>query len=752
MTRKRQKHTSQLLHTTPSNASDSQGHIFDRKLARRDAKQLGLHKADLPNSIKEVIATLNEAGFEAYIVGGGVRDALLGLKPKDFDAVTNATPNQVKEVFGKRCRIIGRRFLLCHVYSGRDMIEVATFRAPPKDNNHLTEDGMIMRDNVWGDIFQDVVRRDFSINAMYYQPLEGFVYDFCGGFADIQSKTIRLLGDTQKRIEEDPVRLLRALRFKAKLGFEFDDALEQQFNEKNWALLSQVSPHRLYDETQKMFTGGYLTPLLPLLFDYKAFEALVFYPPTMITPLIDQVTANTDKRIGQGKSINPAFFYAALLWENYLFLLDKFKKNSPFSDAQIQAANKVMDKQRPHTAMPKFAEQFIKDIWLMQPRLAEPRRKNLQKLFENPRFRAGFDFLMLREQVEAKTRALSAELGQAVTLDSESTNGMGHWWAWFQTLNAKQQQKAIDEFDLQAVRLRFANFVHNDASITPSRDDMAANHQSTNRRERRAEKRFTERGQKSHLTEQEQQEKDQLQLLSLANDTPSNNEPAQPLWGTPFNHQVADTEVIAPRFATNLANDFDKDNDVSSPKNNRRKTSNAKRTHDRSDSSERRPKSDRQTKAFGQVANAVPAIRKRRVPSSDLSVIERRHIEEDTVNLTAQEEKVTESLLVSVQVDSENANKPIPKKRTRKAKISESVEPVAKVKTVENEKPIATAETSKPKRTPRIRKKAVEQVTEKLADDVKVLANDESKTKKPPAKRTRKKVIKTDVKAEGDEK
>ena len=160
-------------------------YVLDRQSARRDAKKLGLNKADLPNSIKEVISTLTQAGFEAYIVGGGVRDALLGLKPKDFDAVTNATPNQIKEVFGKRCRIIGRRFQLCHVYSGRDMIEVATFRAPPKDNNHLTEDGMIMRDNVWGDIYQDVVRRDFSINALYYQPFDDIVYDFCGGLNDI---------------------------------------------------------------------------------------------------------------------------------------------------------------------------------------------------------------------------------------------------------------------------------------------------------------------------------------------------------------------------------------------------------------------------------------------------------------------------------------------------------------------------------------------------------------------------------------
>lgn len=749
MTKKRQKNTSFSSQHHPL-----QTQVLDRKLARRDAKQLGLNKADLPNSIKEVIATLNEAGFEAYIVGGGVRDSLLGLKPKDFDAVTNATPNQIKEVFGKRCRIIGRRFLLCHVYSGRDMIEVATFRAPPKDDSHLTEDGMIMRDNVWGDISQDVVRRDFSINAMYYQPLEGFVYDFCGGLNDIKTRTIRLLGDTQKRVEEDPVRLLRALRFKAKLGFHFDDALEAQFNPQNWALLKQVSPHRLYDETQKMFTGGYLTPLLPLLFDYKAFNALLFYPPSLITPLIDQVTVNTDKRIGQGKSINPAFFYAALLWENYLYLLDKFKKNTPFVEAQSQATNKVMDKQRPHTAMPKFAEQFIKDIWLMQPRLAEPRKKNLMKLFENPRFRAGFDFLMMREQVEAKNRALSAELGQAVTLDNESTNGMGHWWAWFQTLNAKQQQKAIDEFDINAVRLRFANLVNGDNAVSHT------NHAQPNqRRERRAEKRLAERGKKSYLTEQEQQEKNQLQMLSLANDTSNNNEPAQPLWGTPFNHQVAETETIAPVVAAeiNERQTIDDSNAQGLPKRTRNE----------------RKKTNRDERLATQIAHQIPTTRKRRVPSSDLSVIEQRELAEQTAETLKKEPTATDKKAEKVASPTlPIADTPIPKKRTRKKVVETENAETVKTENVTAEKKLAkkpavkkpatqkasvkqvkadkvTVETNqavesvKPKRTPRPRKKAVQSVDNVAENTVTTVTETLEPVAKPPVKRTRKRSVKT---------
>ena len=406
-------------------------------MAERAAKQLELNKSELPNSITEVIATLTRAGFDAYIVGGGVRDTLLGLRPKDFDAVTDAKPHEIKDVFGKRCRIIGRRFQLAHVYSGRELIEVATFRGPPTSDANTNQDGMILRDNVWGDIKQDFSRRDFSINALYYQPLKGVVHDFCGALEDIDNKIIRLLGHAPVRIEEDPVRLLRALRFKAKLGFEFDEALSDQFHDGNWALLEQISPHRLYDETQKMFTGGYLVPLLPLLFESGAIDSLIIYPPSEPSALVKQVAINTDKRIAAGKSINPAFFYAALLWENYLHQLAKAKKrNMPFAEAQMHAAGKVIDRQRIKTAIPKFAEQFIRDIWVLQPKLAAPRSKQIVQLSEHPRFRAGFDFLLLREQC-----------GDAEHPLSESTNGMGDWWQTYQTLSEQDQEQAVDEFD-----------------------------------------------------------------------------------------------------------------------------------------------------------------------------------------------------------------------------------------------------------------------------------------------------------------
>lgn len=398
------------------------------------AKSLNLKKKSLPHSIIEVVGTLKRAGFEAYIVGGGVRDSLLGLQPKDFDAVTDARPHEIKAIFGGRCRIIGRRFQLVHVYSGREMIEVATFRAPPKDDLHTTDEGMLTRDNVWGTIEQDFARRDFSINALYYQPIDGQVLDFCEAFEDIQNKNLRLLGDASVRIEEDPVRLLRALRFKAKLGFKFDDDLKKQFHEKNWALLEQVSAHRLYDETQKMFSGGYLSNLLPLLFEYGAMPSLMNYPDDTPSKLVAAVAKNTDDRLAMGKSVNPAFFYAALLWGNYLHQLDKLKKRGlPFHEAQLKAAERTMIAQRVKTAIPKFAEQFITEIWLLQPKLANPRIREIANLERSSRFRASFDFLQLRELYDDHPL-------------SESTNEMAVWWQAYQLSNVDQKLAMIEEF------------------------------------------------------------------------------------------------------------------------------------------------------------------------------------------------------------------------------------------------------------------------------------------------------------------
>lgn len=403
-------------------------------VTRHEAQALSLQKGALPHSIVEVVGTLQRAGFEAYIVGGGVRDSLLGLAPKDFDAVTDARPHEIKAIFGGRCRIIGRRFQLAHVYSGRELIEVATFRAPPKDDTHTTDEGMLTRDNVWGTIEQDFARRDFSINALYYQPIKGEVLDFCDALGDVSSKTLRLLGDAAVRIEEDPVRLLRALRFKAKLGFEFDDSLAAQFHPQNWALLEQVSAHRLYDETQKMFGGGYLAPLLPLLFEHGAIDSLMTHAPNEPSALMTAVAVNSDKRIQAGKTVNPAFFYAALLWGNYLHQLAKFKKRGvPFYKAQLKAAEKTIDEQRAKTAIPKFAEQFISEIWILQPKLVNPRVREMANLERLPKFRAAFDFLVLRESFDDHPL-------------TEPTLDMGAFWQAYQEANLAQKAQMITDF------------------------------------------------------------------------------------------------------------------------------------------------------------------------------------------------------------------------------------------------------------------------------------------------------------------
>lgn len=422
------------------------------KAKQHTAKQLGLYRQNLPHSIIEIIATLTRAGFEAYIVGGGVRDSLLGLAPKDFDVVTNARPHEVKDVFGGRCRIIGRRFQLAHVYSGREMIEVATFRAPPKDDGNATNDGMIIRDNVWGDIYQDFARRDFSINALYYEPLKDSVQDFCGAMGDIKSKTLRLLGVASKRIEEDPVRLLRALRFKAKLGFEFDKALAKQFHKDNWALLEQVSAHRLYDETQKMFTGGYLAPLLPLLYQYGAMPSLLSDAGDKPTPLMMSVAYNTDERVAAGMGANPAFFYAVLLWERYLINLQKLSKKIPFYDAEIKAAARTIDKQRHKTAIPRFAEAFISDIWLLQSKLVNPKPAQVESLIKHPRFRAGYDFLLARQ--------VSGE-------SSKTTGDMGSWWREYQIFDEKARQIIVEQLNGKKRRNRkkTAQSGQNDAEL-----------------------------------------------------------------------------------------------------------------------------------------------------------------------------------------------------------------------------------------------------------------------------------------------
>ena len=401
------------------------------------ASTLGLNETMVSAAILDVIDTLMRAGFKAYIVGGGVRDLLLGLRPKDFDAVTDATPAQIRDVFGKRSRIIGRRFELAHVYSGREMIEVATFRAPPRHTS-ATASGMITRDNNWGTIQQDYVRRDFTINAMYYQPREGVVLDFTHAVEDIKNKMLTLQGNPTVRFEEDPVRMLRTLRFAAKLEFEINSNITQILTPALTQLLLEVSPHRIYDETQKMFTGGHLAPLLPLLVQYHVWNRLFIDVSAKLTPLIKKAAENTDSRIAVGKSINPAFFYAVLLWEPFLARVKELiASGSPHSIAWTQAGLDVLRRQSKHTAIPRFSEMFIREVWELQPRLEQPKPRQVPALAAHPRFRAGFDFLLMREQT-----------------GDTSVGTMGQWWHDYQTLSNDQRERAIADLNRLQQRLQ----------------------------------------------------------------------------------------------------------------------------------------------------------------------------------------------------------------------------------------------------------------------------------------------------------
>ena len=409
------------------------------------ASKCGLSTAQLPSSILDVIDALTKAGYEAYIVGGGVRDLMLGLNPKDFDAVTNATPSQVKEVFGRRCRIIGRRFELAHVYSGRELIEVATFRAPPK-KAVTSAAGMILRDNNWGTIEQDFARRDFSINAMYYQPRKGIVLDFCNAYEDIKAKKLSLLGDPMLRFEEDPVRMLRTLRFAAKLNFSIDQSILDVFTPEAAQLLRDVSPHRLYDESQKLFTMGYLNRVMPMLIEFEIWHQLFADIQPIITPFIERAAKNTDQRISIGKTINPAFFYAVLLWKPFLERCEFYaKKGVVAAEARAQAGLDVLKRQATRTVIPRFAETFIREVWEMQTRLLNPKPQQIEALSGHARFRAGFDFLLLREKSGDQT-----------------TQGMGVWWDTYQTLSTDEKERAIADYNRQRAKGRRKGAVQED--------------------------------------------------------------------------------------------------------------------------------------------------------------------------------------------------------------------------------------------------------------------------------------------------
>lgn len=379
-------------------------------------EQHGINQSAISRNALKVIDRLNEGGFNAYIVGGGVRDLLLGHEPKDFDVATDALPEEVKHLF-RNCRLIGRRFRLAHVHFGRDIIEVATFRANTGNGTgeRRLEDGRLVRDNVYGGIEDDALRRDFTINALYYEPRANRVLDFTGGFDDLKSGLLRLIGDPKRRFREDPVRMLRAARFCAKLGFRLEPEIERLIPREG-ELLGDISPARLYDEILKLFLTGHALQSFEQLRHLRLFEHL--FPDTDASlqgedegyprTLISRAMANTDKRVEQGKPVIPAFLFAALLWDPARLKAEQLMDEGMGErEALEEAADWLMARQVKCTAIPKRASWPMREIWFLQPRLRKRQGKGVLRLVGHPRFRAAYDFLLLRAETDDSLRELA---------------------------------------------------------------------------------------------------------------------------------------------------------------------------------------------------------------------------------------------------------------------------------------------------------------------------------------------------------
>ena len=352
---------------------------FDKKLLDKDALK--------------VVKTIHKAGFEVYLVGGCVRDLLLGLEPKDFDIATNAKPEQVHKLF-KRSRLIGRRFRLVHVmFSARKFIEVATFRS---GQVQTAKSGVIVRDNCYGSLEDDVVRRDFNINALYYDIHKHEVIDYVGGLKDLEVKEIHIIGEAKLRFSEDPVRMIRAIRFSEKLGAELSDEVKSCILDQA-SLLSNISPARLYEECIKLFHNEYSFGVYEQLEKYGLLKHL--FKQTQKNEFIKKALLNTAARIKQNKPVTPVFLFAVFLWQaqNERFVMIK-KKQRSFYLAMTQASEEVIINQIKQVSLPKWLTARIKDIWIMQSKLEKMHPKKVDDLLQNPRFRMAYDFLLLRSQ------------------------------------------------------------------------------------------------------------------------------------------------------------------------------------------------------------------------------------------------------------------------------------------------------------------------------------------------------------------
>lgn len=397
-----------------------------------------------PNALK-VLYRLKDAGYDAYLVGGCIRDLLLGLQPKDFDVVTNAKPEEIKQVF-RNCRLIGRRFRLAHVVFGREVIEVATFRGhhsgvdDEEDSSKiasLSDHGQILRDNVYGTIEEDAERRDFSVNALYYSIKDFAIYDFANGMQSIAERRIELIGDPETRYREDPVRMLRAIRFATKLNMQIAPDTARDIPELA-VLLKNIPAPRLFDELVKMWLAGKGFDNFMLMRELKVFKVLLPQlekllkqePEGKAFQLVTRALQDTDQRVAQDKPVTPAFVFAAMLWypvevrAQTLLIESGLNEN----DALSIAMTEVLDDVQRSIAIPKRFSLAMRDIWILQSRLPKRAGRRAFKLMEQNKFRGAFDFLQLRA---------AAEGGELTAL--------ANWWQSFQFTDEAGKLQLINQ-------------------------------------------------------------------------------------------------------------------------------------------------------------------------------------------------------------------------------------------------------------------------------------------------------------------
>jgi len=393
--------------------------------------QHGIGRDAISHGARKVCEGLQSHGYVAYVVGGAVRDLLLGLRPKDFDVATDAYPEEVHRLF-RRSRMIGRRFKLVHVMFGGETVEVSTFRARTaaepdehgRDENDerdhvVDEHGRVLRDNIYGTREDDSIRRDFTVNALYYDPAEETILDYHNGLRDLRHKSVRVIGDARARYREDPVRMLRAARFAAKLGFTLDERTRKPVREMAH-LLENVPASRVYEEMHKLLLSGHAATSLRQLRSEGLHHGLlplldVIFEQPMGERFVQLAFEQTDARVRSGKPVSPAFLFAALLWHEVLAAWKKLQSQGQSRiPALFRAMDEVLDIQTEKLAIPRRFTAVMKEIWAMQPRLEQRSGRRPFALLAHEKFRAGFDFLELR------------------AASGEASEELARWWEKFQ--------------------------------------------------------------------------------------------------------------------------------------------------------------------------------------------------------------------------------------------------------------------------------------------------------------------------------